>query len=148
MCLVVGLVLAGCGSATGDSILFTKDDGSRTIAVMNADGTEVRQLTDYDDSSDGSAVWSPDSDSIAFTSNRDGDYEIFVMNVDGTEVRQLTDNDDSSDRFAVWSPDGDSIAFMSDRDGDFEIFVMNADGTGVFSTGQNGVPHDWGGPAD
>jgi len=46
------------------------------------------------------------------------------------------------------SPDGGSIAFMSDRDGDFEIFVMNADGTGVFSTGQNGVPHDWGGPAD
>ena len=45
------------------------------------------------------------------------------------------------------SATGDSIAFDSDRDGDYEIFVMNADGTGVFSTGQKGIPTDWGGPA-
>ena len=146
-CLVVGLVLAGCGSATGDSIAFDSDrDGDYEIFVMNADGTEVRQLTD-NDHDDEFAQWSPDGDSIAFQSDRDGDLEIFVMNADGTEVRQLTDNDDD-DGFAQWSPDGDSIAFTSSRYGDFEIFVMNADGTSVFSTGQTGWADDWGGPAD
>ena len=52
---------------------------------MNADGTELRQLTDNDDD-DGLPVWSPDGESIAFWSDRTGDLEIFVMNADGTGV--------------------------------------------------------------
>ena len=147
--VAMALVLAGCSStsASGDLIAFESDrDGDVEIFVMNADGTEVRQLTD-NDSFDWGATWSPDGDSIAYASSRDGDSEIFVMNADGTEVRQLTDNDDG-DIAPIWSSDGDSIAYASSRDGDFEIFVMNADGTGVFSTGQHGVPSGWGGPAN
>ena len=60
---------------------------------MNADGTEVRQLTDNDDNR--SPAWSPDGARIAFNSGRYGyNFAIFVMNADGTEVHQLTDHDD------------------------------------------------------
>ena len=52
---------------------------------MNADGTEVRQLTDNDDD-DQLTIWSPDGDAIAFWSDRYGDPKIFVMNADGTDV--------------------------------------------------------------
>ena len=55
---------------------------------MNADGTEMRQLTD-NDYSDNSPAWSPDGNRIAFESDRNGDWmdwEIFVMNADGTDV--------------------------------------------------------------
>jgi TolB protein len=135
-------------SPDGDSIAFVgfrEHDGSgfAEIFVMNADGTEVRQLTD-NDYDDEYPVWSPDGDSIAFHSDRrsewvedvDGDetgvVDIFVMNADGTQEHQLTDNDDwVMARFPVWSPDGDSIVFHSYSDGDAEIFVMNADGTQV-----------------
>jgi Tol biopolymer transport system component len=96
---------------------------------MNADGTEVRQLTNNDDY-DSNPAWSSDGEHIAFESSRDGDHEIFVMNADGSEVRQLTDNDDS-DYSPSWSPDGEHIAFESDRDGAWEVFVMAADGTEV-----------------
>ena len=98
--VAIALALAGCGStsASGDLIAFMgglDDDyeGDYEIFVMNADGTEVRQLTDNDDD-DLYPIWSPDGESIAFMGGRDGDAEIFVMNADGTEVRQLTDNDD------------------------------------------------------
>ena len=49
--LAMALVLAGCGStsASGDLIAFVGLlDGDAEIFVMNADGTEVRRLTDID----------------------------------------------------------------------------------------------------
>ena len=58
---------------------------------MNADGTQVRQLTDHDDW-DWRPAWSPDGKHIAFASDRYGDDEIFVMNADGTDVYSTGQN--------------------------------------------------------
>ena len=112
---------------------------------MNADGTQVRQLTD-NDAWEAFPTWSPDGTRIAFVSGRDGHPEVFVMNADGTQVRQPTDNDGVDGRPA-WSPDGTRIAFSSpSSSGNYlEIFVMNADGTDVYSTGQEGGSPSWGG---
>ncbi len=38
-------------------------------------------------------AWSPDGETIAFTSDRDGDGELFELNLETGEVRQLTFND-------------------------------------------------------
>ena len=104
-------------------------DGDNEIYVMNADGSNVTQLT-HNSSRDFNPAWSPDSRRIVFNSNRDGDYEIYVMNADGSNVTQLTHN--SNENFwPVWSPDGRRIAFISKRDGDFEVYVMNDDGSSV-----------------
>ena len=147
--LLVVLVVAavGCGGdSSGDRIAFTRRVSlEHEIFVMNADGTEERQVTNNDSSSEeGFPSWSPDGKQIAFTRYQDGDYEIFVMNADGTEERQLTSKG-SEKGFPSWSPDGKQIAFSSDRYGEDEIFVMNADGTNTYSTGQEGIHPDFGG---
>jgi len=60
--------------------------------VMNADGTDVRQLTDTNNRSNETPAWSPDGEHIAFQSERYGDWEIFVMNADGTDVYSTGQN--------------------------------------------------------
>ena len=118
-------------------IVFSAWPGDRRhkeIYITNADGTEVRRLTD-NFVSETRPVWSHDGRKILFSSGRDwdnfSDQEIFVMNADGTNMVRLTHNE-VRDSDADWSPDGMHIVFASWRDGeDAEIFVMNADGTRV-----------------
>jgi TolB protein len=106
----------------------------QVLNIINDDTTPTPQepirLTN-NNASDGSPSWSPDSEKIAFDSNRDGNYEIYVMNADdGSGQTRLTEESqfDGSPR---WSPDGERIAFDSNR-GQRGIFVMNADdGTDV-----------------
>ena len=77
-------------------------DGDDEIYVMDADGSNVQQLT-FNESDDVYPAWSPDGSRIAFHSDRDGDWEIYVMDADGSNVQQLTTNE-SDDWFPAWSP--------------------------------------------
>ena len=108
---------------------------------MNADGSDVTQLTS-NDGEDQARLWSPDGARLAFTSDyhvRDGyDEELFVMNVDGTGVVQLTDND--SDIGWSWSPDGARVLIFSlAGEPAAEVFIANADGSGIDRLAGHGV---------
>jgi|GEM_PF-1472278 len=131
MLLLCLIAIAGCSAEADVSegrIAFSSNlDGDFEIFVMDADGSNVTQLTD-NESLDWHPAWSPDGSHIAFFSNRDRDSDIFVMDADGGNQVQLTFNG-STDECPVWSPDGSRIAFFSDCDGDFEIFVMDANGS-------------------
>lgn len=121
-------------SPDGSQILFTGFGLIHSyVGVMNADGSQARDLSQSPDSDEGFPAWSPDGSRITFTSRRDGNNEIYVMNVDGSQPKRLTTN--PTDDFAPsWSPDGLQIAFVSDRDnatGVNNLYVMNADGSNV-----------------
>ncbi|MGW8225192.1 MAG: DUF5050 domain-containing protein [Anaerolineales bacterium] len=115
------------GSETGLIIYASDQDGDFEIWMMNADGSDQRQLTD-NDSKDISPSWSPDGDQIAFVSDRDGNDEIYIMNADGSDVRRLT-NSEASESFPAWSPDGMQISFDADRDGNWNIYLMASNGS-------------------
>lgn len=115
------------GSGGGVIAFFSDRDGNDEIYVMNADGSDQRNLTHHP-ASDTDPAWSPDGSQLAFSSDRDGDLEIYIMDADGTNLRQLTSNP-AIEADPIWSPDGNQIAFLSLRDGNVEIYVINADGS-------------------
>jgi len=117
------------GRGDGTIAFYSDRDGNPEIYVMNADGSDLRRLTD-NDATDQAPAWSPDGTQIAFVSDRDGNREIYVMNADGSEPQRLTDNP-AYESHPAWSPDGTQIAFISERDGNREIYILDADGSNV-----------------
>jgi TolB protein len=91
-------------SPDGQRIVLQGSTGMRDweIYVINADGTDLEQLTD-NRSQDRRPLWSPDGRSILFTSERDGNYEIYVMGADGTGETNLSQNP-ADDYYASWIP--------------------------------------------
>ena len=113
-------------SPDGRQIAFAsnriREDEPRDIFIMDADGSNVRQLVYGWQPS-----WSPDGKRIAFASNVDspnGWWDIYLVDTDGRNRRRLT-NDRETDRTPAWSPDGRQIAFQRGA----EIAVMKSDGT-------------------
>ena len=100
----------------------------------------------FDPGEDLYPAWSPDGQTLAFTSNNNGgNYDLYLFHLDSTVVNRLTDTTatNGSPRF---SPDGKLLAFDSARDGNFEIYYLELSSLGVtrvtVSAAFDGSP-DW-----
>lgn len=115
-------------SPDGKKIAFasTLNDpgGSLDIYVMNAGGSNLRQLTDADHAETGPS-WSPDGKKIAFQAYSHVD----VMNADGTGRYRLVHN--TSCCGPDWSPKGRRIAYTWYDEFKGKVYVVKPDGTGV-----------------
>ncbi|MEW5827103.1 MAG: hypothetical protein AB1778_09775 [Candidatus Bipolaricaulota bacterium] len=124
-------------SPDGTKIGFTLEPNPRPscqiksteLAVVGADGSGCRRLTDnaWNDLFYG---WSPDGESVLFTSDREGSEQIYLADADLGSERRLT-NLGATNSMPAWSPNGTRIALVSNRDGNDEIYVMDADGSNV-----------------
>jgi len=116
-------------SPDGSMISFASSRaGQRQLFIMNADGSDVRQVTNLD-SIGGRSTWSPDGSRLAFYRGPAGDHNIYIIHIDGTGLIQLTNGGDNLG--PSWSPDGNWIAFTSFRDGHNEVYIIHPDGTGL-----------------
>ncbi len=112
------------------------------IWVVNEDGKNPQRLTD-NKARDILPRFSPDGNSIAFSSNRAGNYDVYVMPASGGAPRQLTFYS-GDDMVVGWTPDGKKIIFVSARgDGAFPelrtLYEISADG-GM----EEPIKTDWG----
>ncbi|HYK60719.1 MAG TPA: S41 family peptidase [Bryobacteraceae bacterium] len=83
------------------------------IWIANENGSGLERLTD-NQARDTYPRFSPDGNSIAFSSSRAGNYDVYVIPAGGGKPRQLTFH--SADDIVVgWTPDGRSIVFYSNR---------------------------------
>jgi Tol biopolymer transport system component len=140
-------------SPDGTKIAFSTPYKTGTsIAVMNADGSNVQILTTEDSPLDYFPAWSPGGDRIVFTFG-DGDG-IDIMNADGSGRHRLVANTTAGEtyRHLSWSPDGSRIAFESTRprqagsEDRVEIWVMDAGGSNLVRLTDNDLPDrhpDW-----
>jgi Tol biopolymer transport system component len=89
------------------------------IWVMNADGTEARQVTSLGVASF-APFFHPDGRRILFASNlrdpRGPNFDLYLVNDDGGGLEQVTTYD-GFDGFPMFSPDGRQLVFASNRGG-------------------------------
>lgn len=118
-------------------------DGHEQIMLVNADGSNPRNLTDQP-GNHLSPSWSPDGEQLVFVSDRTGSTELYVMNADGSDLRQITDTGWHKEA-PHWSPDGEQIMFAcypdtrSGGQADSQICVVNTDGSNLRSLSEDGI---------
>jgi TolB protein len=113
-------------SPDGRQIAFMSGrDGNPEIYVMNADGSNLRRLTNHP-AEDGSPTWSPSGSQIAFTSGRTGKPQIYIMNAaDGSGLQRVTVDESEADR-PTWSPAPfNEIAFAARTGPGYDIKVLD-----------------------
>jgi Tol biopolymer transport system component len=105
--------------------------GDADIFVMNADGSNERQLTTDDAYEDNEPNFLPDGRTIIFESDRDGDSDIYRLNVsNGGGIEPIVDTDGGVDENSpAVSPNGKVIAFNRFDSGDTGIHAFSIDGT-------------------
>ena len=104
---------------------------SLEIFVMDADGQNIRQVTELGGASF-APFFHPDGERIIFSSNwhnPDGrNFDLFIINVDGSGLERITFNE-TFDGFPMFSPNGGQLVFASNRDasadGDTNVFIAD-----------------------
>ena len=97
------------------------------IFVMDADGSNKRQLTD-NGAANFAPFFHPDSERIIFSSNmhdpRGRSFNLYMIDVDGSNLQRLTHHD-GFDSFPMFSPDGTKLVFGDDRNARAERYEIN-----------------------
>jgi TolB protein len=99
--------------------------------VMNADGSDQRQITQLGGANFGPS-WTPDGRRIVFSSNyrnpRSRNFELYLINLDGSGLEQITSHDEF-DGFPMFSPDGRRFIWASNRGnskpGETNLFIAD-----------------------
>lgn len=101
------------------------------IYTMNADGSEINQVTNFGKASF-APFFHPDGNRIIFSSNVNStngrNFDLYMINIDGTGFEQITFND-TFDGFPMFTKDGKQLVFCSNRfnknEGDTNVFIAD-----------------------
>ena len=135
-----GLVVLTTGhspawSPSKTKIAFVRDvAGSPEIFTMNADGSNVAQITSSPTTKELDPTWSPDGQYIAYASNKNpygapfDRLDVWTMKSDGTAPVKLTWASNIDELRPTWSKDFTKIAYMHRMDPEpYQIWVMTLD---------------------
>jgi TolB protein len=108
----------GSYSPDGKQIVFCSNRSGKDnleLYIMDADGTNVRKLTDAPGCYNGGPFFSPDGKRVIFRSDRKkkDHLQLYVINADGTGEKALTDDQDWVFWAPYWHKDGKHIIYTA-----------------------------------
>ncbi len=122
--LIALAALAAASSASAITPLWLRDvkispDGSKIAFCYKGDiytvpvaGGQASRITATDEVYEANPVWSPDSKSIAFASDRNGNFDIYLVDAKGGTPVRLTYNS-ASEIPETFSADGKSVLYSA-----------------------------------
>jgi Tol biopolymer transport system component len=97
--------------------------------LLGPGGPEDGRWLSRGESTDRQPVYSPDGETVAFSSNRGGGMNLWLVSVATGRLRRLTD------AHLNWDPaftrDGRHVIWSSNRSGNYEIWMAELDGSGA-----------------
>jgi len=109
----------------GRIVYSSRASGAADIWIMNADGSNPKQLT-VEAGRNRSPRVTPDGRYIVFDSEREDGVNIWRMDLDGGNPKQLTTG--NGDGGAGISPDSRWVIYRSDSSGNFRLWRVSIDG--------------------
>jgi len=125
---------AAANDGAGKIVFHSNRDGDFDIYVMNADGSDVVQLT-HNDLDEYLPLWSPDGRQITFGRCYDAGCDVVVIDADGSNERTILHGGFPG----AWSPDGQRIALGADGG----VYIVNVDGSGLTKISDIGSVRGW-----
>jgi Tol biopolymer transport system component len=98
------------------------------VDLSGVPGAPPRRPLTGGNARDRQPVYSPDGQTLLFSSNRSGNLDLWVLELASGEIRQITD-DEANDWDPAFTPDGTTILWSSNRSGNLEIWAANRDGS-------------------
>ena len=129
-----GYTAEGSYSADGKQIVFcSQRNGNLELYIMDADGKNVRKLTNAPGCYNGGPFFSPDGKRVIFRSDRKkkDHLQLFVIDADGKNERALTDDLNWVQWGPYWYKDGKHIVYAGADHSDprvrpnYDIYWMN-----------------------
>jgi Tol biopolymer transport system component len=121
---------AECGySSDGKRIVYASNEsGSMNIYISNADGSNVRPLTQTNDCYNGGPFFSPDGKWVVFRADREkkDELQLYLISSDGLQEKQLTSNEHVN-WAPFWHPNGKVIAYTTSKHGHkaYQIYLLD-----------------------
>jgi Tol biopolymer transport system component len=112
----------------GRHLVFSRlfPDGTQTLWITAADGSEAREFLKTETWSSGQD-FSPDGKSLLFSARRGGGPQVFLLDVATRRFRPVTVS--PGDKFnPTWSPDGRRIAYSSNATGTMQLWTISPSG--------------------
>jgi serine/threonine protein kinase len=101
--------------------------GAQPVRTFLLENARVTPLT-VDPGFEGEPTFAPDSQTIAYVSDRTGNFDIYLKQISGGPDINLTNNS-ADDMQPAFSPDGKQIAFVSSRQGQSDCLCFFVYGT-------------------
>jgi Tol biopolymer transport system component len=125
-------------SPDGDRIAFLSSrSGYTEVWLCNHDGSQPRQISNFNGMPVSTPRWSPDGRQLACSSVRDGYYAIFLLDPEGGPSRCVKVAE-HNERFSAWSRDGQWLYYATDQGADWQIWKIRPDGSDARPVTLNG----------